>query len=388
VTAARPLVGLGPFLDHHPQFAHLLARLEIVADAGVDVMAVSAHGVGFRLHVNVAFFERHPEFLIGVLLHEVHHLILGHVTDRRFRVAEHPDLMQLAMEASANEHVMHPLPGRPVRWQELACFGLGPRQSTLERYERLVRARREGLLPEGLVARCLDVHLARSLERLGPEHERLVGRVLRRVLRRAMVQQCAPGIGAGELIERLTGPPLGACLDWRTALRAFVPRRRVPDVSFMRPNRRFPKAVGRIPGRVRRQHAGRARLLVAIDTSASMSRPELVRIRDELTALSVRADFTIVECDAKIQRVYRFEGALASLRGRGGTDLRPVFQPEFLRAHDPDGVVYFTDGEGPWPRRPPHVPTLWVLTKPDGFACPWGLRASLAPARFALRSGA
>jgi predicted metal-dependent peptidase len=38
-------------------------------------------------------------------------------------------------------------------------------------------------------------------------------------------------------------------------------------------------------------------------------------------------------------------------------------------------VIYFTDGEGPFPETPPRVPVLWVLTRPSEFACPWGQRA-------------
>ena len=54
-----------------------------------------------------------------------------------------------------------------------------------------------------------------------------------------------------------------------------------------------------------------------------------------------------------------------------------MFEPSFLGAHDIDGVVYFTDGDGPFPAAPPKVPTLWVLTKPFTFRCPWGQRAHL-----------
>ena len=47
-------------------------------------------------------------------------------------------------------------------------------------------------------------------------------------------------------------------------------------------------------------------------------------------------------------------------------------------AHGVCGVVYFTDGQGPFPQHPPRVPTLWVLTQDElPFACPWGARAVL-----------
>lgn len=121
----------------------------------------------------------------------------------------------------------------------------------------------------------------------------------------------------------------------------------------------------------------RPRLLVAIDTSLSMTRAELEEIARQLVVVSERAHLTIAECDAAVQRVYPFAGRLDHVAGRGGTDLRPVFAPEVLGESDIDGVVYFTDGNGPTPHEPPLVPTLWVLTKPDAFVCPWGQRAWL-----------
>ena len=45
--------------------------------------------------------------------------------------------------------------------------------------------------------------------------------------------------------------------------------------------------------------------------------------------------------------------------------------------HRPDGVIYFTDGYGPYPHEDPGIKTLWILSKPHDFRCPWGQRACL-----------
>ena len=39
-----------------------------------------------------------------------------------------------------------------------------------------------------------------------------------------------------------------------------------------------------------------------------------------------------------------------------------------------EGVVYFTDGEGPYPAKAPPVPVLWVLTKAGRFRARGGSR--------------
>jgi predicted metal-dependent peptidase len=145
--------------------------------------------------------------------------------------------------------------------------------------------------------------------------------------------------------------------------------------TYARPNRRFPNRVGEVPGRrYTLRSLAKPRIVVAIDTSHSMERSELSEVARQLRVLAEHASVTVVECDSAIARVYAFDGALSTVKGRGGTDLRPVFAPEFLSAQRVDGVVYFTDGEGEAPSTPPPVPVLWVLTKHGDFRCPWGAR--------------
>jgi predicted metal-dependent peptidase len=152
--------------------------------------------------------------------------------------------------------------------------------------------------------------------------------------------------------------------------------------TYDRPNRRFPALVGVVPGRVRRRRRNELpQLLIAVDTSGSMAPAELAEVARELRSLGDLARFVVVECDAAIQRVYHFEGQVDSFVGRGGTDLRPPFEPSFFKAQGPiDALVYFTDGLGPYPEEPPPFPTLWVLTKPGvPFPCPWGKQTLLRP---------
>jgi hypothetical protein len=93
--------------------------------------------------VNADYFAQHPEHARGILLHEVHHLVLGHLTHPRFFGAREPELMQLAMEMSANEHITETLPD-PVVWSAFERLGIAAGQSTIERYERLLAAREQG----------------------------------------------------------------------------------------------------------------------------------------------------------------------------------------------------------------------------------------------------
>ncbi len=122
-------------------------------------------------------------------------------------------------------------------------------------------------------------------------------------------------------------------------------------------------------------------LVIAIDTSSSCSlslvRRFLEETRDMLTR---REDFFrkmnvhIIQCDSMIQQHQvitsvedwkRYERGL-TVEGRGGTDFTPVFRfVERLRREGAlkalKGLLYFTDGDGIYPRQPTDYETAFVF---------------------------
>lgn len=382
------------FLARYPYYAYVLASVLPVADPSVPAMGVSLHGeLGrggrYYLHVNIEQLQREPRFLRGILLHEVHHIVLGHLAHPKFFGVAQPELMLLAQETSANEYIDEPLPD-PVLWQHFERFGLRAGQSTLERYQLLCEAQAEGKTPQpARDTKPVDEH--RWSEQAAPPPAGLTE--TRQIIKDAMDEaasdpeqlpklerQRIAGRTPEQLLAQLggTGEAPRVDIDWRDALRMFVAHTRAPMHTWSRPSRRFPARIGQIPGRAY-QHRPvlRPRLLIAIDTSLSMSESELAEIARQLRPMSKLAQLVIVECDVTITRSYAFSTVIEQVKGRGGTDLRPVFEPAFLRAQAADGVVYFTDGEGPYPEQPPAIPVLWMLTKPSAFRCPWGQRAKL-----------
>lgn len=384
------------FLARYPYYAHVLASIVPVADPSVPAMGVSLHpvpgqGARYYLHVNVDAVMREPQYLLGILLHEVHHVVLGHLAHPKFFEVEQRELMLLAQETTANEHITEPLP-TPVIWQHFERFGFRAGQSTMERYEKLVQARAEGQsVAPPKNTKNIDQHewdeeeappaggVQGTREAIERARDEGLPDAERSKIDRPQSVWLA-GRTPDELLAMLSGTSESpdVYVDWRDALRTFVARARAPVHTWSRPSRRFPSLVGQIPGRSYRQRTVlRPTILVAIDTSLSMSERELTEIARQLRPMSEVAQLVIAECDAAISRVYPFAGVLTSMVGRGGTDLRPVFEPPFLARHGADGVVYFTDGQGPHPEQPPRVPVLWMLTKPSELACPWGDRAKL-----------
>ena len=160
------------FLEAYPYYAAILAKLTAVADPSVSRMAVSLVDGRFFLHVNVDAFVAEPQYLRGVLLHEVHHVVLGHLTHPKFAEVEERELMELALEMSANEYIDEPLPN-PITWRLYSEAGMRAGQSTMDRYEKLLaHLRANGAKPRpaaGKAGENVDDHrfLAKGAENPG-----------------------------------------------------------------------------------------------------------------------------------------------------------------------------------------------------------------------------
>lgn len=114
-------------------------------------------------------------------------------------------------------------------------------------------------------------------------------------------------------------------------------------------------------------------IVVAIDTSASMSKELLEKIFTEIFSLLKDREFhlTIIECDAAVQNVYeakRMSDINMEVRGRMGTSFVPVI--EYVNAdkrYRKSLLIYFTDGMGDREIPKPLVyRMLWVL--PAGYS--------------------
>jgi len=74
----------------------------------------------------------------------------------------------------------------------------------------------------------------------------------------------------------------------------------------------------------------------------------------------------LIIADAKVHAHYTFQGGERmdfALKGGGGTDYRPVF--DYIDANLPMStmLLYFTDGDGWFPKYPPSYEVLWALSR-------------------------
>ena len=128
-------------------------------------------------------------------------------------------------------------------------------------------------------------------------------------------------------------------------------------------------------------------LVIAIDTSGSCSRETVQRfLEDTFAILSSRENFFrqmkvyLIQCDCMVQDVQILRSAEdwqrcsrhVTIQGRGGTDFTPVFRYVDKLCRDKElknlrALLYFTDGEGFYPREKPAYETAFVFTRESEY---------------------
>lgn len=194
----------------------------------------------------------------------------------------------------------------------------------------------------------------------------------------AAAQQAMQAGKLGAEMARLVDHLLQPRLPWRMLLAHYVRAAGRDDFSYTRPSRREGAAI--LPS----LRSAEIDVIVAVDTSGSISQQELTEFLGEIDAIKgqVRARITLLACDAELADgspwVFEpWEGCHfgAAIKGGGGTRFSPVFDWVDERDRHPDLLVYFTDGDGEFPPGPPPYPVLWLVK--GRRSVPWGQRVQL-----------
>jgi predicted metal-dependent peptidase len=182
----------------------------------------------------------------------------------------------------------------------------------------------------------------------------------RQAAKAAKMQGNLPG-HLEELLQKVLAPKV----EWKDVLRDFMTARNKTDYSWIRCNRRhiaqglyLPSAWSEALGDI----------VVAIDTSASVSTRELEQFQGELNAILEDCPPTklhLIQCDTRINEVTEYGPydlpINVKVKGRGGTDFEPVFDYVTQNNLDPECLIYLTDGWANSDFETPHYPTLWVI---------------------------
>lgn len=328
-------------------FATLLLHAEFVPSREV----IGAGTDGERVYVNPDIAPTlPPDVLDSLLLHEVLHAALSHVERRGPREKKRwnraADLIVNGMVAAAGL----PTPATFSRDEHLERL-------SVEEVYTAIEAQAEG---EG------DEDSDDLMDGPPSDAPPKQGRPSRDVAR-----EWAQALAQARSVDAMSGgqghDPLGmhrelqrlapARLDWRAQLWRFLARTPVDFGGF---DRRF---VGR-GLYLEALDDESLTALVAVDTSGSVDDLAVRALVGEVQGVlgaypHVKAVLYYADTAPYGPYELRPGDAIPDPQGGGGTDFRPIF--ELLDKHEPDVLIYLTDGYGDFPEQAPKTQTLWVV---------------------------
>ena len=320
-----------------------------------------------------------PDFLLplspsqqdGLLLHEVLHAALLHCLRRGVRDAWR---WNIAADIVVNGMIMQQgdfaLPQGGVRDQKLEHLSVEEIYELLpedNRYNSIILDLLDGVPGEGKKPGLPLNESAAQFDSLSEAKKAELESHWRNAMQQAAV--IARTTGQGKLpagIERELGSLDRSQLDWRSYLWRYLVK--TPS-DYSGYDRRF---IGR--GLYLETLQGESvKVYVAVDTSGSINNQRLKMFLSEVQG--ILSSYPHLKCelyyaDAAIHGPYELDadGQIPLPQGGGGTSFIPFFNRV---AENWDGMatgvcVYLTDGYGSFPKNPPQLPVLWVVT-PKGL---------------------
>ena len=353
----------------------------------VPTAGVSISGINYKLAINEDFWSSlSREHKQGLLKHELLHLAFYHLTS--FNHLTNHEIANIAMDLEINQYID---PAKlPEGGQTLDLYpelDLQPKEGTISYYEKLMKASQDKSCPNlnAMLAasaagkiivsltdgsgKSVDIHLPDHSEWNSQEGvfsettKRLLETQTKHILNEIADQVTkSRGTIPGEMqtiLDKINAiePPK---FDWKGYIRRFAAGsvKSYTKLTRSRPNRR-------IEGLPAVKIKPKKHILVAIDTSGSVSNAELQEFMQEIYHIyKTGSVVTVVHADTAIAWKGPFDpNAEWKVHGRGGTDFTPVvdYFNENLRKYN--CLIYLTDGEAPAPENKPKGKTLWVLSQ-------------------------
>lgn len=386
------------FAMREPYYGILLSSMERFPSRKFPTLGVTRSGNVFRLVYNPDFIEPLPtEAVLELLKHEVLHLAFNHFTlfDTEPASSRVAQLQNIAADMEINGYLdttklstLHPVLASAYGWEN--------KLGTREYFRRLLQKDEEdrkrkdkdskdiekpdtdlqahdgeydddsgegsSIYTEDKLPECLDDHSIWPAGDSDSDNVSLTQQIEDMLVFAAdEVEKGGRGEIPGELIgkinlirERKRVKPVA---DWKRYCRRYLGNAfsEMTRRTMKRPSRRFAGTSGT-------RRLRKSRILVAIDTSGSVSMREYNEFFAQIDTLTSAADFRVIECDARIQHEYEYRGKPnGELHGGGGTSFAPVIDYFIGHRREFDALVYFTDGYAPIPGNTPKD-TLWVVS--------------------------
>lgn len=359
-----------------PYYGLFLIMLNKIWDEKrVPTAGVSKNGINYQLTINPQFWESLSlDHRKGLLKHELLHIAFNHLS-MYFNFSD-KKLANIAMDMEINQYIDKDwLPEGGIDINNYEDLNLDRKAGCRYYYDKLKKAKDQkdntGTSGDSNFDKLCDQLDSNSgdlpdhstweeFENLSEVEKNLIEKQVQRILSQAKEQTLknkghVPGeIESVIIIKEIQRPKF----DWRGYIRRFT------GVS----TKVFTKKIRRKENRRYSDNPGlkvkmRQKMLLAIDTSGSVSDDELKEFMNEIYHLyKAGVDIVIIQCDTKIQSIENYKGKFElNVAGRGGTEFDPVL--EYYQEHrEYTSLIYFTDGEA-YTRIKPNKHILWVLSE-------------------------
>ena len=357
-----------------PYYGFFLIMLNKMWRKDLPTAGVSKNGINYQLAINEEFWtslsEKHQ---MGLLKHELLHIAFGHLVS--FGSFRNKKLANVAMDMEINQYIDPDyLPDGGIDINNYEDLNLDKKAGCRYYYDKLQQLKDE----KDKNGTCGNEEMDKLLDNIDngdvPDHstweefddlseaeKKLIEKQIQKVLSDAKEQTIkkrgnVPGEIEGVIIiEEIVKPKF----DWRSYVRRFSGTSTKVFTKKIRrkENRRYDENPGL---KIKmKQH-----MLLAIDTSGSVSDTELTEFMNEIHHIyKAGVDITIVQCDTSINSIEEYKGKNElNVKGRGGTEFDPVLDYYNANQKKYTSLVYFTDGEC-YTSVKPKGRVLWVLSE-------------------------
>lgn len=325
-----------------PFYGLFLMRLNKFFSDDVPTAGIRIDGINPVLAINKDWwYTLDDDTKTAVIKHECFHILLGHLTENWDYLRKHDSkTTNMAMDAEINGNIPELQTGGFI-WP--AKYGLENNKGTLFYYEYFSKNPPQGSGEAG-GDQLVDDHSQWQSDKLSDAQKQLIQQQIDSIAKSTAEQvQKSQGTVPNKFkdyIDKLFQKK-ERIFNWKQYFRKSIGT--AIDVELRKTrkkeSRRFPDASGL-------KHKRKASVLVAVDTSGSVSGEELNEFFSEINHIyKAGTDITIIECDAKIQRIYKYTGKWdGTVHGRGGTVFDEVYEYRNEHRRDFTACVFFTDG--------------------------------------------
>ena len=345
----------------HPFYGMFLIGLNKEWNESIPTAGVSKHNINYKLVINTEFWgSLSSDHKKGLLWHELLHIVFDHLNLRD----EFADkrLFNIAADCELNQYIIPSyLPDGAILPSTFPNLQLERKAGTNYYYNMLLDNQDDPDV-QNMMGDAGDMHGTwEEFDNLSESEKKLLKSQAEYQLKEA-AEECLKSRGQlpGEIAhiyKRIT-EVTPSKFNWRAYLRRFAGNSYIVETKLSRKklNKRYPDAPGM-------KFKPKKHILVAIDTSGSVSNDELVEFFNEIRHIhKTGTEITVLQCDTQINSIEKYDPKKdVRVQGRGGTEFDPVIDYYNKNSKRFTCLVYLTDGEC-YTTITPRGRMLWVIS--------------------------